>query len=153
MPVTIQTRGFREAERNLLAFAREFGPRGTRTAVNRALRASFGPVEEEIRRNTPVDEGTLQASTNLRVGATTSRDRRNDGIGPNVFAIARAGWFWSGESLWFQATNVEYGNSNQRPANVLRSALENNVSRILADLAGQLNDEITRATRIRRRRR
>ena len=152
MPVTFQTRGFREAERNLLNLAREFGPRGARTAVNRALRSSFRQVADDIQARTPVDEGTLRASTALRVGAPTRRDRRNDAIGPNVFAIARAGWFWRGTSLWFQATNVEYGNSRQAPANVLRSALENNVSRVLNDLARDLGQEITRAATVRRRR-
>ena len=116
------------------------------------MRSAFRPVADDIRSRTPVDEGTLRDSTSLRVGAPTSRDRRNDEIGRNVFAIARAGWFWRGTSLWWQATNVEYGNSRQAPANVLRSALENNVGRVLNDLSRELGQEITRAATVRRRR-
>ena len=152
MPVTIQTRGFREAERNLLRLANQFGPRGVRGLVNRELRDAFRPVEQEIRTNTPVDTGGLRESTALRVGAPTRRDRRNNEVGPNVFAIARAGWFWRGESLWFQATNVEFGNSRQAPANVLRAALENNAGRVLTDLSRGLGEAIERATTVRRRR-
>ena len=152
MPVTIQTRGFREAERNLLRLANDFGPRGARTLINREMRAAFRPVEQQIRATTPVDEGDLQQSTSLRAGSPTRRDRQNPEIGRNVFSIVRAGWFWRGTSLWFQATNVEYGNSTRAPANVLRSALEDNAGRVLTDLARGLGDAITRATTVRRRR-
>ena len=152
MPVTIQTRGFREAERNLVNLAREFGPRGTRTLINRELRSAFRPVADEIRSNTPVDTGGLRDSVSLRVGAPTRRDRRNPEVGPNVFAIARAGWFWRGTSLWFQSINVEYGNSQQAPHNILRSALENNANTVLTNLATGLGEAIERAGTVRRRR-
>ena len=152
MPVTIQTRGFIEAERNLLRLANQFGPRSARGLVSRELRAAFRPVEQDIRNNTPVDTGGLRESTALRVGAVTRRDRRNPEVGPNVFAIARAGWFWRGESLWFQATNIEFGNSRQAPTNVLRGALENNANSVVQNLARGLGEAIERATTIRRTR-
>lgn len=142
MPAQIRVDGLREVERDLLRLANDLGPRRARTVLNRPLRTAIQPVMDQIRATTPVDTGGLQQSIAVRVGGPSRAELRGDTLNRNDVAVARAGWFWRGGSLWFQATNVEYGNSQRAPGNILRGALESNQNRILSNLARSLGQAI-----------
>ena len=87
------------------------------------------PVEDQIRDRTPVESGELKASvkTKLGIGPINKAIKQLDGPGrgrrTDVAQAVSSGWY--GQSF-FKMINVEYGNTHQPPANVIRSALEDN---------------------------
>ena len=91
-----------------------------------------------------MDTGRLRDSVNTNAGGPRRSELRSGAFGPNDVVVVRSGWFWRGTSLWFQATNTEYGNSRQAPTFVLRNALESNATRIINNLASSLGQAIER---------
>jgi len=135
--------GLRQLERNWLTLARDLGPQRARTVANQPLRRALQPVEDEIRRNTPVDSGGLQRSVRTNAG----RARRSEvgrAFTNNDVAVGRTGWFWQGRSLWFQALAVEYGTRHQAPLSILRNALSNNAQRAIQIFAREMGSRIER---------
>ena len=136
--------GLAQIERDWLQLSNDIGPRNARRIFNTPLRRAFAPVEADIRADTPVETGGLRDSIRTNAGGPTRAELRGGSFGPNDVVVVRSGWFWRGTSRWFQATNIEYGNSRQAPQNVLRGALESNANRILQNLAQTLGEAIER---------
>ena len=146
--INFQVAGLMQLNQNLEALATQYGPRNAISALRPALRATLRPVADEIRRNTPVDTGTLQNSTNIRIGMATPAILRREHIDPNAIIVGRVGWFWRGDerSLWRQALSIEYGNAVTPAQSVIRPALDTLASLAVNDFAPELARSIERTT-------
>lgn len=140
----VQLTGFAELERDWLALANDLGPARARTTLNRPVRQAIEIAADDIRENTPVDTGDLQRSVNTNSGRARRSELRSGVFDANDVVVARAGWFWRGESMWFQALAVEYGTSQQPPRMVLRDALRSNADAMLERLRTGIREAITR---------
>lgn len=151
--LTVQVEGLRELERAWLQLSNDLGPARARTTANIPLRNAMRPVLAAIQANTPEDTGELRASARINFGRATRGEVSRGTLTRNDVAVARAGWFWRGRSLWFRALAVEYGTRLRAPGNVLRSALESRINSTVNILAQELGRRIEqRAARLARRR-
>ena len=141
---SVELRGFAQLERDWLQLAGDLGPAKARTTLNRPVRQAIEMAADEIRENTPVDSGDLQRSVRTNSGRANRKELRSGVFDPNDVVVARAGWFWRGESMWFQALAVEYGTSQQAPRMVLRDALRNNADAMLGTLRRGIREAIMR---------
>ena len=132
--LTFMANGFDQLERDWLQLAQDLGPRRARTVANIPIRNALRPVRAVIEANTPVDSGGLRDSINQNQRIATRAELRSGTFTRNDVAVGRVGWFWRGESLWFQALAVEYGTRFTQPQRVLRAALEDNVNVVVATL-------------------
>ena len=146
--------GLAEAERNLLELAREYGPGRARRTLTTPLNRAIAPVLDQIQTETPVDTGRLRESVRRRTGAANRFERMEF---PDAVAATRVGWFWAaGNSQWFQALAVEFGQPRQGVGGqrILRNALENNIDEVIRIFSRELGPQIERtAERLGRRNR
>ncbi|MYD97895.1 MAG: hypothetical protein F4X98_10995 [Gammaproteobacteria bacterium] len=125
--------------------AREFGPRNTLNNVGRVIRRSLKPLEEDIRNTTPVDEGSLRASTRLAV----SRMKRDFTI---VGLVGRRFSKRSG-AIRQQGLAVEFGNERTDAQPTILPAFKRRCRSILDDVGDDLRAEMPKAVRRFTRRR
>ena len=141
---SFDTRGFDLVERLWLELADDLGPQRARTVMNRPMREAANMIADDIRENTPVDSGGLQRSVATNAGRARRSELRSGVFDGNDVVVARAGWFWRGESMWFQALAVEYGTRQQPPRAVLRQALTRNCNAVIPILRRGLVEAILR---------
>ena len=141
---TVQFDGFAKLERDWLRLAADLGPRRARTVVNAPIRNALRVVRSDIQANTPVDTGGLRQSIRQNTRIASRSELARGTFTRDDVAVGRVGWFWTGESLWFQALAVEYGTRQVAAQNVLRSALERNVDQVLRTLSNDLGQAIER---------
>ena len=144
--LTIRTTGFDQLERDWLELAADLGPAKARTTLNRPMRQAIQLVANTIRANTPVDTGRLRDSVNTNAGRARRSELRTGAFSMNDVVVARAGWFWRGQSNWFQALAVEYGTRTQPAQMVLRNALRSNSTAMLQQLSTGIRQAIIRRT-------
>lgn len=154
MPVpeySVRIDGLEHLNNSLQEISRMYGPRQARSSLRVPMRNAFESVADQIERTTPVDSGRLRESTNLRPQVPTRDDRRRN---PGVVYTVKAGWEWTRPSLWSQALAVEYGTRQVSEQRILRSALDDNADRVVAELIPQLANQLDRtARRLRNRQR
>ena len=143
---TVRTNGFAELEENWLELARDLGPAKARTTLNRPMRQAVEIVADELRETTPVDSGGLRESINTNAGRARRAEVSSGVFDTNDVVVARAGWFWRGESRWFQALAVEYGTRTLPAQMVLRDALMSNTTEMLQTLSTGIREAITKRT-------
>ena len=99
------------------------------------LGAAMRPIEEQIRRSTPMDTGRLRRST-----ATTTHigpSLRGDG----VYVSVRTGWRGRGQRRKVVQRVIEYGSHRGRaPQRILLRAVSNYATSIAAELPGALSE-------------
>ena len=144
--LTVRTTGFAELEENWLELAEDLGPAKARTTLNRPMRQAVEIVADEIRENTPVDSGGLRESVATNAGRARRQEVSSGVFDTNDVVVARAGWFWRGESRWFQALAVEYGTRTAPAQMILRDALMNNSAKALEMLSTGIEQAITKRT-------
>ena len=156
MPVPDQTfrvDGLRELERNLEALANEYSFQQARKTLTTPLNRAVAPILAQVQQDTPVDTGALRESVARRTGAANRFYRREE---PGAVAQARVGWFWAaGNSQWFQALAVEFGQPREGIAGtaVLRNALAQNANDAVRIFRDELGPQIERTARRLSRRR
>ncbi len=141
---TAMTVGFDQIENNLLRLAEDLGPRRARSVANIPIRNALRPVRAQIEARTPVDSGGLRNSISQNQRIANRRELASGVFDSNDIAVGRVGWFWTGESLWFQSLAVEYGSRQKAPLSVLRDALRDNHQEVLSILGRELGDRIER---------
>ena len=144
--LTVRTTGFAELEDNWLELAEDLGPAKARTTLNRPMRQAVEIVADEIRENTPVDSGGLRESVATNAGRARRAEVSSGVFDTNDVVVARAGWFWRGESRWFQALAVEYGTRTAPAQMILRDALMSNTQAMLNELSKGIEQAITKRT-------
>lgn len=150
--IRTNVRGLRQLEQNLIALAEQYGPNNAIGALRTPTRRTLRQVAEIIRRNTPVDTGTLRDSVNVRVNQATRRLRASRNIVNNAILVGRVGWFWTRPSLWNQALSVEFGNRTTDAQPVLRPALNDLASITIQTFVPEVTRSIeTTAMRLGRR--
>ena len=144
--LTVRTNGFDQLEKDWLELAEDIGPAKARTTLNRPMRQAVEIVADDIRANTPIDSGGLRDSVNTNAGRARRAEVSSGVFDTNDVVVARAGWFWRGESRWFQALAVEYGTRTLPAQMVLRDALMSNTTEMLQTLSTGIREAITKRT-------
>lgn len=147
----MKLKGMKELERSLLKLGKEFGdPKYALQALRPAMKKAMKPVEANIRANTPVADGDLKDSVNLKVKKSNKKDKQV--LGNDSVMVAEAGWFWRpGQSTFRKAIAVEYGTSTQEPQPVLRNALDSHANSLIQEFRSELIKSIEKKTKQLRR--
>ncbi len=144
MPVKVfgKVNGLKELEKSLLDLGKTYGdPKYALQALRPALKKAAEPIEETIKFNTPVDEGTLRDSTQTRIMKTNKRAKNK--LGEDAVIHAEIGWHWKGDKrLWRQSLAVEFGNSKTAAQPVLYPALQQNAGNALNIFKSELATSI-----------
>lgn len=136
-----EVKGLKELEKNLLDLGKEFGFRNARTSLSKPLKDAMQPVEDQIRQNTPVDQGLLVNSLASKIGR--GRGVRDPHLkSKDVVQARRVGWFGNYKKM----LAIEFG-TRQRPAgNIIRGALEDNFNQVVDTFTSGLKQSIEKAT-------
>lgn len=144
MDIKFKVEGLRELDDALIALAQEYGHKNAATAMRPAMKAAMKPMEEAIRSTTPVDSGTLAASTKTRIGKVTRKMLNSVHFHKDMVIAARTGWTWGKPSLWNQALAVEFGTSKHSGSATLWSAFQSQIDGAVRIFGKELGPAIER---------
>lgn len=140
--VKMKLTGMKELERALLDLGKEYGdPKYALQAMRPAMKKAVEPLVDNIKANTPVDDGDLRDSSKFKIRKANTKDK--DVFGQDSIIVAEAGWIWAaGKGTYAKALAVEYGTSNKKAQPVLRRALEANAGSMISTFKEELAKSI-----------